>query len=820
MSLIRSVRSGHSQVVGKSRKKGRPASKKEWDSTISNLSVHRADPGELAWRRLTRISKHRAAAQSELREREAAASGGQRRGAQQQRPAMAELQLEQWQLRDVLARSDRALAVVRDLFGDAPRRQAGFPNVTVAPGGRQPPAAQLITHHSEQPTQLSLLSESVMDPQALNEASRCSESGTECSLQHQADGQALEPKTPETPRVRPRTSPTWTPEGASVAHASLNATAAVQRVKSRVESRAENGAELEGTFPFETMQAIRQVLHPGSRNSQRCFDMSEDNICDVPTKRMETRRTEDRSMNLEMLQEMIEKIDKELREYEHQTGCVVTNWLPEKDRGVTSFTFSLVNLISRLTYSLKECGIRQWQEKETHQQLLEKSDHQQALIDALTAEFLTVQDKIVSLQANLQQYVIKTDKELYSLKQMLHRSTEVERDIPRQNIAHEVNEIAVESESLYHCANPKKQGNALSMVVTNVEEEFLKGLYQKQPSAVQYKENQLENERRGQGLPEHSFSPAVLLSPPRQRNSQIATGSQITVNLCQESPRCSNENKESNGSSQILKNVSDVPHRENDFAKQLAVLNQMPDCQGPAQQWKISDAIREHKNLSLNSPVSDLPCMHSGAVDDTTCNLRKMENNVVAEGSQNALNNWLKHQTMLTQITELQLQNSALKAQLGQFKIGKLSSPAPQIENVTPTTSDNLEQRIADLNHQSAEARSKLLHLIEQQRQISSESVSPTISPIPPEGTATGTGSKTLEVLIPLPSCLDSSMGSSPSLASKIDRNRSIDHISTASSSLYLNKADGNRTLVTQGTKPEKLKEEGWFALSTHTMQL
>lgn len=807
-------------LIRKIRKKGRPASKKEWDSTISDLSVHRADQGELAWRRQTRVSKHQAAAKSELREREAAAaSGGQRRRAEQQRPAMAELPLQQWQLRDVLARSDRALAVVRDPFGDAPRRQAGFPNVTVAPGGRQPPAAQLITQHSEQPTQLSLLSESVMDPQALNEASHCSESGAECSLQHQADGQALELKTPETPRVRPQTSSSWTAEGASVAHASLNATAAIQRVKSRLESRAENDAELEGTSPFETMQAIRQVLHPGSRNSQRCFDMSEDNFCDVPTKRMETRRTEDRQMNLEMLQEMIEKIDKELLEYEHQAGCEVPSWLPEKDRGVTSFTFSLVNLISRLTFSLKECGIRQWQEKENHQQLLEKSDHHQALIDALTAEFLTVQNEIVSLQAYLQQYMIKTDKELYSLKQMLHRSIEVERDIPRQNIAREVNEIVVESESLYHCANTKKQGNALSMVVTNVEDELLKGLNQNQPSAFQYKENQLENERRGQGLPENSFIPAVLLSPPRQRNSQIATGSQITVNLCQESPQSSNENKESNGSSQVLKNVLDVSHGENDFVKHLAVLNQMPDCQCPAQQWKISDAISEHKQI-IHSPVSNLPCMHLGAFDDTTtCNLRKMEDNVVAVGSQNALNNWLKHQAMLSQITELQLQNSALKAQLGQFKIGKLSNPAPQIEKVTPTTSENLEQRIAELNHQSAEARSKLLYLIEQQRQISSESVSPTISPIPPESTAIGTGSKTLEVLIPLPSCLDSSTGSLPSPDSKIDRNRSIDHISTTSSSLYLNKTDGNKTLVTQGTKPEKLKEEGWFALSTHTMQ-
>lgn len=33
---------------------------------------------------------------------------------------------DQFQLQDVLARSDRAMAVVKDLFGDAPRRQTGM----------------------------------------------------------------------------------------------------------------------------------------------------------------------------------------------------------------------------------------------------------------------------------------------------------------------------------------------------------------------------------------------------------------------------------------------------------------------------------------------------------------------------------------------------------------------------------------------------------------------------------------------------------------------------------------------------------------------
>ncbi|XP_059838604.1 spindle and centriole-associated protein 1 [Hypanus sabinus] len=806
MSFVRSSRPVHRQPAGKSRKKGKLAPKKQWDSTINDLSVHRADAEELARRREARVSRNRDAAQWELRQR-AAASGGQRR----QRPAMAELLLEQWRLRDVLARSDRALAVLRDPFGDAPRLQTGFPNVTVAPGCDQFPAAQLIAQQGEPPTQLSLLSESVMDSQALNEASYCKEPEADNSLsaQHQAGVYPLEPKTPESLRRRPQTSPTWTPTGAS----GLNATAAIQRVKSRLESRAESDADASDTSPTQTTRVIHQVLHPTSRNSQN--GISKGKACDASTERLENKRPESRQMNLEALQEMIEGIDKELVELDCQKEGEVTSWLPKNGRGLTGFTFSLVSLISRLTHSLKVYRIQQMQDKENHQQLLEKANNQQALIDALTSEFLTVQNKFVSLQANLQQYVIKTDEELQSLKQMLRRSPKAETNKPRQPTAH-----PVQQESLYSCACSKNQGNVQSSALPNDDERLLKGLNQKQPCVYyQYKGNQLENARKGHSLPEHPFGPAVLLSPPRQRNSQIGTGSQTTINLCQDSPLSSSVCKESNNPSQILKEASGVPQGETDIVRHLAAQNQVPDCLGLAQQLKIHEPISEHKNFSLTSAVTSLPCMQTGTVDDTAKHdLRKIENNIEPEDSQNSsMNNWLKHEAMLAQITELQLQNSALKAQLGQFKTGKLSEPAPQIGKIIPSTCESLQQRIAELNHQSAEARSKLLHLIEQQRQIFSESVSPAISPIPPEGTTTGTGSKTLEVLIPLPSELDFSVGSTPSPASTINRNRSVDNTSTASSIYHFNKGDGNKTPITQGTKPERLKEEGWFALSTHT---
>lgn len=51
-----------------------------------------------------------------------------------------------------------------------------------------------------------------------------------------------------------------------------------------------------------------------------------------------------------------------------------------------------------------------------------------------------------------------------------------------------------------------------------------------------------------------------------------------------------------------------------------------------------------------------------------------------------------------------------------------------------------IEQKLQELNRQSAEARAKLLELIEQQKQNTSLRVSPAISPVPPHSSSTHTG--------------------------------------------------------------------------------
>ncbi|KAG8535137.1 hypothetical protein GDO81_029339, partial [Engystomops pustulosus] len=83
----------------------------------------------------------------------------------------------------------------------------------------------------------------------------------------------------------------------------------------------------------------------------------------------------------------------------------------------------------------------------------------------------------------------------------------------------------------------------------------------------------------------------------------------------------------------------------------------------------------------------------------------------------------------------------------------------------------SLEMRIAELNRQSAEARDKLLKLIEQQK--NSLVVSPAISPITPQQGEPGRRARSMDAVTPLPQLTDSSMEETPSPGSRGSGRRS-----------------------------------------------
>lgn len=67
-------------------------------------------------------------------------------------------------MQDVLEKSDHLMATAKDLFVDFPRRRTGFPNITMAPDSSQGPIVV-----NQDPVAKAILSESVVEPQALNE---------------------------------------------------------------------------------------------------------------------------------------------------------------------------------------------------------------------------------------------------------------------------------------------------------------------------------------------------------------------------------------------------------------------------------------------------------------------------------------------------------------------------------------------------------------------------------------------------------------------------------------------------------------------------
>nr|XP_009927456.1 PREDICTED: spindle and centriole-associated protein 1-like [Haliaeetus albicilla] len=144
-------------------------------STVHDLSVHRATPEDILRRHEIHKSKNKALAHLELQEKALKRKWKKQKQLvgdsleKRKLTLMREILSDQYHLQDVLERSDQVMAVAKDLFGDAPRTRTGFPNVTMAPNCDLESSQGPIVQKCDPSTQLSILSESVMDSQVLNE---------------------------------------------------------------------------------------------------------------------------------------------------------------------------------------------------------------------------------------------------------------------------------------------------------------------------------------------------------------------------------------------------------------------------------------------------------------------------------------------------------------------------------------------------------------------------------------------------------------------------------------------------------------------------
>lgn len=428
------VRSGRAQQHPKGKKTLRPKktapSKREWVSTVHDLSVHKLTPAELSHRHEIHKSHNKAVAQWELREK---ALQQRLRHAGSPTPLdqtslniIREVLSDQMLLQDVLARSDRAIAVVKDIFGDAPRRQTGHPSVTMAPNcesGSVLPVFQ----RPDPPTELSLLSQSMMDQQALNEletSDDCDENKPDCSvynviqranirkMKSKATGkvigkQTVCPKSHQTGRAGVPVTPCAAARAPD--QAALNATVAVQRAR-RSQNQTENNEEV----------VISQILNPehlghsGSINSS----LRKTRKCAYQSSELDGSSfasfSGDQS-SLGLLQSMLGQVEADMDSLSPDTITSDESPQPHRTKGLTGFSVALVSTLGRLVHLFKQNKDKDKRAALERRRFEEELKEQRRLIDALAAENMALKEQTAVLQARLQQQISEIEQKVDTL---------------------------------------------------------------------------------------------------------------------------------------------------------------------------------------------------------------------------------------------------------------------------------------------------------------------------------------------------------------------------------------------------------------------
>ncbi|KAL3040469.1 hypothetical protein OYC64_011482 [Pagothenia borchgrevinki] len=761
------MRAGRPQQHSKGKRPVRPPKKaappkRDWVSTVNDLSVHKLSPAELSHRHEIHKSHNKVAAQWDLREKAL-----QRRLRHVGSPApldnaslniIREVFSDQLLLQDVLARSDRAMAVVKDLFGDAPRRQTGHPSVTMAPNCGSDSGLPVL-QRPDPPTQLSLLSQSMMDQQALNEFEASEEDysdeetgptsrseyhvirranvrkmkaesrgkGIQRQKAHRPNSeQADQDNAPVTPCTSDR----------APGHAALNATVAVQRFRSR-RSQSEEARE-------EPSVLVSQVLNPEHLNQSGMTNSrpSRNRKCVPQSSQLDGSSVASLSgdqSSLGLLQAMLGQVEADLDTLSPDTAPpAAQSQKPHRAQGLTGFSVALVSTLGRLVHLLKQREEEAEEDALERRRLEEELREQRGLIDALTAETMALREE-AALQAGLQQRTEELEQKLDTVVLLMGGLGLLEAPIA-----------------------PPQDSHVIGPSLTACQSALVAERDPQQPSTSVY--------------------PAVLLSPSRQRSEWRHIPAPLPIPMHRDLPPVD-----------ILRAREDAPSHSSSSS-----LTSLPLA-----------SLSSSSSLSLTSELSP--------------------------------------EAMLAEITQLSRQNDRIKAQLSQAKgsgSGSRGSPNGSIEprrrsssstgRVTaqsvgerrtsgpsstgrrsqtvqaadgeqltnqaaspPLPVSRVEQRLLELNRQSAAARGRLLELIDKQKQSVSARVSPSDSPVPPSAfspqSADGGGSPEGSMLLQRGGVERRSAGSELSPHSL-----------------------GVETKESKTQMEKRREREGWFSLSAH----
>ncbi|XP_008394534.1 spindle and centriole-associated protein 1 isoform X2 [Poecilia reticulata] len=738
--LLRTGRPQQQQPKGKRliRPKKAAAPKKDWVSTVNDLSVHKLTSAELCHRHEIHKSHNKAAAHWELREkalksrlRHACGSPGLDHTSLN---IIRDVFSEQPLLHDALAQSDRALAVVKDLFGDAPRRQTGHPSVTVAPNCDSDSELPVL-QRPDPPTQLSLLSQSIMDQEALNEVEVSREDVRDEDLSSSSGSRFIRRtnirKTKTLTRAtqkqkghrlgshaRGKENIPVTPirSGRAPDPTALNATAAVKRFLTKQRPSDQNEEEasvlvsqvLNAELPSRQSGRIRKHTERTKKGVCRALEMDGSSVASL---------SGDQS-SLGLLQDMLGQVKADLDTMSSDTAPESTGSPePSGRQGLTGFSVALVSTIGRLVQLLRKREAEAQKEAEERRRLQEELKEQRGLMDALTAETMTLREEGAALQrtAELEQKLDSVVLLMGGLG-LLGEQTKPSRD----------SDGRVSQSCVCRSAG---------------------GVEKTQQTRV---------------------SPAVLLSPPQQYdNWQQSPGGHALPRQRRLSP---SDTQRSCENIQSRVSTSGLTRRQSVSSSSLPSNEPVLLPSPAAMLAEIAEMKRQNDLIKAQlSQAKSLRSRDAGLADSRN----ERSKSGPASGA-----------------AERKMTGQHLQSPEG-------TSSASQAES---SRTPSVEQRLLELNRQSAAARSRLLELIEQQKQSASLRISPSVSPVPssavsPNAAAGGQSSE--ETVLPPErefgshrQCAGSDASNSSSFESKTGE---IKH------------------------NEKRREREGWFSLVAHT---
>ncbi|XP_008118674.1 spindle and centriole-associated protein 1 isoform X2 [Anolis carolinensis] len=831
MSLRRRSRfpAGSARKPSKAERR-KPAPRQEWDSTIHDLSVLRATPEDIAIRHEMHKSKNRALAHLELQEKSLENTRNKLRPRAPQSVEKKKLDLmraiisDQYQLHDVLEGSDQAMAVVKDLFGDAPHWHLGFPNVTVAPDHDVESSEDLIVQKCDLPTQLSILSESVMDPQALNEKEECSfvcntnsEGGVYLNTRSNIDTKrvlnllkednSVANCQPEASKQHISTVSTeevdilLTPAASfqSLEHTALNATHVVKKVHSRFQNEEQTA---------DTPCTIQQVLNAKVKKQKHTSTkVKKKQTAQTPTgqTRINLNATSasvnGQNSSLEYLNQMLHDLEHDIEEYERWMGHEV-QYVHSRE-GVSGFTHSLVHALNRMLHCLKQTETKVRQEIINRQQLERELSEHRVLIDALTAEILLMREENFAMQSTFQRNLAAQDEQSRT-------------GVPHATESHRIADYGKTKEFSVRSSKATKENPIPDCTGAKMEMSDCssKNAVLLHPPDKTYPASLVSA---------CIFQPAVMLSPPLQKSSES------------------------------------LPLVQGEYATREQNEEQKPFAlhESPVVQENGSPFVQRGGGPVATKSLQNYHCSDDHlSVETFSAEVGQDLGDFLEKFCPGAPMVYTQNDDFQKQIVELILQNSIIKSQLNKFRhcCQETSSNLQQLDTKQDGSMEeqgesqaksrvkefprSLDERIAELNRQSAEARDKLLLLTNQQRLSTSISVSPPISPIPsPLVNLTEKGRRTIEVSVPVSETLDSSKEeirfpayganarreayNKAAITEDSRENRRKQEPTNLNTCLPQSISLGNVHLRNNNhrTKTENQKEEGWFALSTHFRQ-